>query len=72
VSYLSRPIVSSTGTRDTGSRTLTGAKARHTRLRTATNIHLLDRARPRELVEAEAKAEEAPTEVKEEGVYGLK
>jgi hypothetical protein len=46
--------------------------ARHTRLWTATTIHL-DRAHPKDVVfEATAEVEEAPTEVKEEVADGLK
>jgi hypothetical protein len=49
------------------SRTLTGAKAHHTCLPTATPVHL-DRDRPKEVAAAPTKVEEAPTEGKEGGV----
>ncbi len=53
-----------------GSRTLTGAKAHHTRRPTTTAIRL-DRARREDVVAAEAEVEEAPTEVEEEGADGI-
>ena len=52
-----------------GSRTHTGVKDCHTRLRTATIIHL-DGARPEDVDEAAAEVAEAPTEVEVEGADG--
>jgi hypothetical protein len=54
-----------------GSRTLPGAQARHTRLRTATTFHL-DRAHPKDVVVEATAVEVAPTEAKEETTDGFK
>jgi hypothetical protein len=61
-----------TGTRrngNIGSRTHTGVKARHTRLRTTPTI-TLDGAHPKDVVEAAAEVAEAPTEVEGAGEVG--
>jgi hypothetical protein len=54
---------------NSGSRTHTGVRDRHTRLPTATIIRL-DGAHPKDVVEVTAEVAEAPTEVEAEGADG--